>query len=72
MALLSFLKDPMILIACGILTFGDFGLTMLEPTLPAWMMKNMNASPSQQGLIFISFSIGYLINANIFGSIAHR
>jgi DHA1 family solute carrier family 18 vesicular amine transporter 1/2 len=48
------------------------GIAMLEPSLPIWMMDNMDASRWQQGVTFLPASISYLIGTNVFGPLGHR
>lgn len=45
---------------------------MLEPSLPIWMMDNMDAERWQQGVTFLPASISYLIGTNLFGPLGHR
>jgi DHA1 family solute carrier family 18 vesicular amine transporter 1/2 len=66
------LKDPYILIAAGSITFANMGVAMLEPSLPLWMLDNMNAPKWQQGAVFLPASIAYLIGTNLFGPLAHK
>lgn len=48
------------------------GIAMLEPSLPIWMMDNMDASRWEQGVTFLPASISYLIGTNLFGPLGHR
>ncbi|CAH8556433.1 unnamed protein product [Schistosoma turkestanicum] len=71
-SLRELLKDPYILIAAGAITFGNLGMSVLEPTLPLWMKTTMNSTEWQQGIAFLPASLSYLFGTNIFGPIAHR
>ncbi|XP_026461685.1 synaptic vesicular amine transporter-like [Ctenocephalides felis] len=68
----SLISDPYILIAAGSITFANMGIAMLEPSLPIWMMDNMEASRWEQGVAFLPASISYLIGTNLFGPLGHR
>ncbi|CAH8635244.1 unnamed protein product [Schistosoma rodhaini] len=70
--LIELLKDPYILIAAGSITFGNLGMSVLEPTLPLWMKTTMNSTEWQQGVAFLPSSLSYLVGTNIFGPISHR
>uniref|UniRef100_A0A095A4Z3 Synaptic vesicular amine transporter n=1 Tax=Schistosoma haematobium TaxID=6185 RepID=A0A095A4Z3_SCHHA len=62
-------------LAIGLLssiTFGNLGMSVLEPTLPLWMKTRMNSTEWQQGIAFLPASLSYLVGTNIFGPIAHR
>ncbi|CAH8596277.1 unnamed protein product [Heterobilharzia americana] len=65
-------ENPYILIAAGSITFGNLGISVLEPTLPSWMKKRMNSKEWQQGIAFLPASLSYLVGANIFGPISHK
>ncbi|CAH8636240.1 unnamed protein product [Schistosoma haematobium] len=70
--LTELLKDPYILVAAGSITFGNLGMSVLEPTLPLWMKTRMNSTEWQQGIAFLPASLSYLVGTNIFGPISHR
>lgn len=70
-SLKSLVSDPYILIAAGAITFANMGIAMLEPSLPIWMMDNMDASRWQVGVAFLPASISYLIGTNLFGPLGH-
>lgn len=55
----------------GAITFANMGIAMLEPSLPIWMMENMDASRWQVGVAFLPASISYLIGTNLFGPLGH-
>lgn len=71
-SLKALVMDPYILIAAGAITFANMGIAMLEPSLPIWMMDNMDASRWEQGVTFLPASISYLIGTNLFGPLGHR
>lgn len=71
-SLKALIMDPYILIAAGAITFANMGIAMLEPSLPIWMMDNMDASRWEQGVTFLPASISYLIGTNLFGPLGHR
>lgn len=71
-SLKALVMDPYILIASGAITFANMGIAMLEPSLPIWMMDNMDASRWEQGVTFLPASISYLIGTNLFGPLGHR
>ena len=48
------------------------GIAMLEPSLPIFMMDQMNAEKWQLGAAFLPASISYLIGTNLFGPLGHR
>uniref|UniRef100_A0A336LQF8 CSON011074 protein n=1 Tax=Culicoides sonorensis TaxID=179676 RepID=A0A336LQF8_CULSO len=68
----SLVSDPYILVAAGAITFANMGIAMLEPSLPIWMMDNMEASRWEQGVTFLPASISYLIGTNLFGPLGHK
>uniref|UniRef100_A0A182JLJ3 Major facilitator superfamily (MFS) profile domain-containing protein n=1 Tax=Anopheles atroparvus TaxID=41427 RepID=A0A182JLJ3_ANOAO len=71
-SLKALVTDPYIIIAAGAITFANMGIAMLEPSLPIWMMDNMDASRWEQGVTFLPASISYLIGTNLFGPLGHR
>jgi MFS transporter, DHA1 family, solute carrier family 18 (vesicular amine transporter), member 1/2 len=71
-SLKALVMDPYILIAAGAITFANMGIAMLEPSLPLWMMDNMDASRWEQGVTFLPASISYLIGTNLFGPLGHK
>lgn len=71
-SLKALIMDPYILIAAGAITFANMGIAMLEPSLPIWMMDNMDASRWEQGVTFLPASISYLIGTNLFGPLGHQ
>jgi DHA1 family solute carrier family 18 vesicular amine transporter 1/2 len=68
----ALIKDPYILIAAGAITFANMGIAMLEPSLPIFMMDQMDAEKWQLGAAFLPASISYLIGTNLFGPLGHR
>lgn len=64
-SLKELILDPYILIAAGAITFANMGIAMLEPSLPIWMMDNMDASRWEQGTIFIISQIKNYSNCSI-------
>ena len=48
------------------------GIAMLEPSLPIFMMDQMNAEKWQLGAAFLPASVSYLIGTNLFGPLGHR
>ncbi|XP_050528490.1 synaptic vesicular amine transporter isoform X2 [Daktulosphaira vitifoliae] len=71
-SLKSLIMDPYIIIAAGAITFANTGISMLEPSLPIWMMDTMGAGRLKQGVTFLPASISYLIGTNLFGPLGHR
>ncbi|XP_050439456.1 synaptic vesicular amine transporter isoform X2 [Adelges cooleyi] len=71
-SLKSLVMDPYIIIAAGAITFANTGISMLEPSLPIWMMDTMGAGRLKQGVTFLPASISYLIGTNLFGPLGHR
>ena len=51
---------------------GNFGVGMLEPSLPIWMMETMGSKSAERGLAFLPCTISFLIGTNMFGPLAHR
>ncbi|KAF0302877.1 Synaptic vesicular amine transporter [Amphibalanus amphitrite] len=47
-------------------------MAILEPTLPAWLMRTIHPQKWQLGSVFIPDSLGYLIGTHGFGVIALR
>merc|ERR1712018_85104 len=45
---------------------------LLEPTLPIWLVENMNPPKWQLGTVFVPDSIGFVISTNLFGFVAHK
>nr|AVK72315.1 synaptic vesicular amine transporter [Isodiametra pulchra] len=70
--LTTLLKDPYILIAAGSITFANMAIALLEPTLPIWMMENMNSEKWQLGAAFLPASVSYLISTNINGPLTTK
>ncbi|BHF84538.1 hypothetical protein SprV_0902768900 [Sparganum proliferum] len=66
------LMDPYILVGAGGLTFGTFGMAVLEAMLPMWMKKNMNSNSWQQGIVFLASSLAYLLTTNVVSWIFHN
>nr|VZI34019.1 unnamed protein product [Spirometra erinaceieuropaei] len=56
----------------GGLTFGTFGMAVLEAMLPMWMKKNMNSNSWQQGIVFLASSLAYLLTTNVVGWLFHN
>ena len=56
----------------GAITFANMGIAMLEPSLPIFMMDQMDAEKWQLGAAFLPASISYLIGTNLFGPLGHR
>lgn len=52
--------------------FANMGIGTLEPTLPTFMLKIMNAEKWQQGVAFLPASISYMIGTIIFGPLASK
>lgn len=71
-SLKALIMDPYILIAAGAITFANMGIAMLEPSLPIFMMDQMDAEKWQLGAAFLPASISYLIGTNLFGPLGHR
>jgi len=71
-SLKALISDPYILVAAGAITFANMGIAMLEPSLPIFMMDQMNAEKWQLGAAFLPASISYLIGTNLFGPLGHR
>jgi len=53
-SLVALIKDPYILIAAGAITFANMGIAMLEPSLPIFMMDQMDAEKWQLGAAFFT------------------
>ncbi|CAD5229655.1 unnamed protein product [Bursaphelenchus okinawaensis] len=68
----TLMTDPYILITSGAIFISNLGISVLQPTLPLWMIRQWNSSSAQQGMIFFPCTFGYLINSQIFGSLAHK
>ncbi|BHF84499.1 hypothetical protein SprV_0902765000 [Sparganum proliferum] len=66
------LMDPYILVGAGGLTFGTFGMAVLEAMLPMWMKKNMNSNSWQQGIVFLASSLAYLLTTNVVSWMFHN
>merc|ERR1719495_2077880 len=71
-SLKTLISDPYILVAAGAITFANMGIAMLEPSLPIFMMDQMNAEKWQLGAAFLPASVSYLIGTNLFGPLGHR
>nr|VZI42788.1 unnamed protein product [Spirometra erinaceieuropaei] len=71
-SLCRLLMDPYILVGAGGLTFGTFGMAVLEAMLPMWMKKNMNSNSWQQGIVFLASSLAYLLTTNVVSWLFHK
>nr|AKN21542.1 slc18a-7 [Schmidtea mediterranea] len=71
-SLKSLLMDPYIVLAAACITIGNMGIAVLEPSLPIWIKSTMKASRLEQGLVFLPFSLSYLLGTNVFGYIGHK
>uniref|UniRef100_T1IUU3 Major facilitator superfamily (MFS) profile domain-containing protein n=1 Tax=Strigamia maritima TaxID=126957 RepID=T1IUU3_STRMM len=69
---LTLIRDPYIAISAGAITFANIGIGILEPTLPIWMLRTMDAPTWQLGAAFLPASIAYLIGTNLFGPLGHK
>ncbi|XP_048249764.1 synaptic vesicular amine transporter-like [Haliotis rufescens] len=61
------LRDPYILIVSGIIMISTMAMSVLEPTVPLWILDKMHAEKWQLGLVFLPDSVGYLVGTNFFG-----
>ncbi|XP_041369710.1 synaptic vesicular amine transporter-like [Gigantopelta aegis] len=61
------LRDPYILVVSGCIMLTTLAMSVLEPTVPLWILENMHAERWQLGLVFLPDSIGYLVGTNFFG-----
>ncbi|CAD5229654.1 unnamed protein product [Bursaphelenchus okinawaensis] len=68
----TLLKDPYIVITAGAIFISNMGVSIMEPTIPLWMIEQWNSSSILQGVIFLPLTAGYLINTQIFGALAHK
>ncbi|CAL1546831.1 unnamed protein product [Lymnaea stagnalis] len=66
------LRDRYILIAVGAVWLTTMSMSVLEPTVPLWVMGFMHVKNWELGLIFLPDSLGYLIGTNCFGIVAQR
>ncbi|KAH9513332.1 hypothetical protein Btru_034645 [Bulinus truncatus] len=64
------LKDKYILIATGVIWLTTMSMSVLEPTVPLWVMSFMKVKNWELGLIFLPDSIGYFIGTNCFGVVS--
>lgn len=71
-SLKALLCDPYILITAGSFTFVNNAMGVLEPSLPIWMIIEMNSSKLEQGLVFLPSYVAYLIGASFFGWLGHK
>ena len=60
------------ILVSGALMFANMGIGTLEPTLPTFMLKIMNAEKWEQGVAFLPASISYMIGTIIFGPLASK
>ncbi|CAD5234152.1 unnamed protein product [Bursaphelenchus xylophilus] len=66
------LIDPYVMITAGAILIANMAISVLEPSLPLWMIEKWNSSSVAQGLVFFPLTLGYLINTQIFGALAHN
>ncbi|CAD5231065.1 unnamed protein product [Bursaphelenchus okinawaensis] len=64
------LSDPYILITAGAIWFSNLAFSMLEPSLPLWMIENWGSSSAEQGMAFLPSSLAYMIGTNMFGFVS--
>ncbi|CAL8087193.1 unnamed protein product [Orchesella dallaii] len=65
-------KDKSIKIISIAVWLSTTAMAVLEPTLPVWLMENMNPPKWQLGLVFVPDSLGYFFGTNFFGEISLR
>ncbi|KAK3799315.1 hypothetical protein RRG08_048822 [Elysia crispata] len=65
--LYALLKDHYILIASGAVMLTTMSMSVLEPTVPLWVMSTMEVKNWELGLVFLPDSVGYLMGTNCFG-----
>ncbi|CAL1615110.1 unnamed protein product [Knipowitschia caucasica] len=71
-AFLTLLRDPYILLAAGALCMANMVMTVLETTLPIWMIMTMSAPQWKIGLFYVPGCLAYLISTNLFGKLGER
>ncbi|CAD5234026.1 unnamed protein product [Bursaphelenchus xylophilus] len=64
------LSDPYILIAAGAIWISNLAFSMLEPSLPLWMIENWGSTSTEQGMAFLPSSLAYMIGTNMFGFVS--
>ncbi|KAI0237707.1 Synaptic vesicular amine transporter [Lamellibrachia satsuma] len=70
--LLTLLVDPHVMIASGALLLPEMAIALLEPTLPLWLIENMQPHKWQLGMVFVPDSVGYWVACAIFGVVAQK
>ncbi|OXA61420.1 Synaptic vesicular amine transporter [Folsomia candida] len=71
-SLLTLLRDRSILVIVIAVWLTTTAMAVLEPTLPVWLMENMDPAKWQLGVVFVPDSLGYFIGTNCFGQISLR
>ncbi|CAG5130991.1 unnamed protein product, partial [Candidula unifasciata] len=66
------LKDRYIIIASGAIMLTTMSMSVLEPTVPLWVMGFMHVENWELGLIFLPDSVGYFVGTNCFGVVARN
>ncbi|XP_043239757.1 synaptic vesicular amine transporter-like [Amphibalanus amphitrite] len=66
------LRDRRVCIVTAAVGISTSVMAILEPTLPAWLMRTIHPQKWQLGSVFIPDSLGYLIGTHGFGVIALR
>ena len=71
--LIQLLKDPYVLIVAGAMLIACSSISLLEPTLPVWMLRVMPETAKWQlGVVFLPCSGAYLIATPLMGYLGTR
>ncbi|CAD5229658.1 unnamed protein product [Bursaphelenchus okinawaensis] len=68
----TLLVDPYIVIASGAIFVSNMTISVMEPTIPLWMIERWDSSTIVQGLIFFPQTLGYLINTQFLGALTYK
>jgi MFS transporter, DHA1 family, solute carrier family 18 (vesicular amine transporter), member 1/2 len=66
------LRDPLVLIASGVVVISAGSWGLLEPVLPLYLERRFEASPSTIGLLFGAATLAYGISSPLIGALVDR
>jgi MFS family permease len=71
-ALWHFARDRRMLLLNGVVALGAGVITLLEPTLPLHLERQLSASPGTIGLLFGVITLAYALTSPVAGALADR
>ncbi|CAD5234150.1 unnamed protein product [Bursaphelenchus xylophilus] len=68
----TLLLDPYVIISSVAIFVSNMTISIMEPTLPLWMIERWDSSSVVQGLVFFPQTLGYLINTQFLGALTYK